>query len=536
MNDGALFKRCGCKQTVTDPADGTTRRKALGQRCPKLRRANGTWNPRHGSWGFQLQVPGTNGPDRAHLRQSGHPTAEDAETALGKVMALLELAEAADDPLTTRLAIASLIRSALNTRSALPDPDEVRRAIGLGRPVDQDLTVGQFLTDWAESRKDLTRNGKRSFAQQIRTQLAPRLGHHALGRLRVGHVQKAFDEMEAEAALIADQNAQRHAVIKESKAAWREHRSDDARRARALLKELPPLRPVQGPATIARYHACLRAALTDAVKQKLIDENVAKHVYLTGVTRAKPKLWTAERIERWRETGKVPHRVMVWTAEHTTRVLATAKDSDCGYPHWFYAAFTLIAHTGMRRGEACGIAWENIDFTTGQVEIAQQLVQYGWEAGIQDGAKSDDGARTVIAPKTVLRALARHRKTQEEWARTAGDAWAKTGLVFTTETGLPIHPAQLNDALHALTMQADLPPIRLHDLRHGAATLALAAGIDMKTISAILGHSSYAFTADTYGDVVNELKKAAADKIADQLALDDEDGDDGRGEDGVLAA
>jgi len=101
--------------------------------------------------------------------------------------------------------------------------------------------------------------------------------------------------------------------------------------------------------------------------------------------------------------------------------------------------------------------------------------------------------------------------------------------VFTTDTGHPIHPAQLNDALQALARQADLPPIRLHDLRHGAATLALAGGTDMKTISAILGHSSYAFTADTYGDVVNELKKAAADRIADQLALDDEE-DEGDGE------
>ena len=421
-----------------------------------------------------------------------------------------------------------MIRPALKTRSALPDPDEVRRAIGLGRPVDQELTVGQFLVDWVESRKDLIRNGKCSFAQQIRTQLAPRLGHHVLSRLRVGHVQKAFDEMETAAALITDQNAQRHAVFAESKAAWREHRSEDARRARALLKQFPPPRPVQGPATIVRYHACLRAALTDAVKQRLIDENVAKHIYLTGSTRAKPKLWTAERVERWHETGRVPHPVMVWTAEHTTRFLATVEDSDCGYPYWFYTAFTLIAHTGMRRGEACGIAWENIDFTTGQIEITQQLVQYGWEAEIQDGAKSDDGARTVIAPKTIQKTLARHRKIQAEWKQAAGDTWAETGLVFTTETGLPIHPAQLNDVLQALIQQADLPPIRLHDLRHGAATLALAAGIDMKTISAILGHSSYAFTADTYGDVVNELKKAAADKIADQLALDDEedDGDD----------
>jgi integrase len=95
--------------------------------------------------------------------------------------------------------------------------------------------------------------------------------------------------------------------------------------------------------------------------------------------------------------------------------------------------------------------------------------------------------------------------------------------VFTTETGTPIHPANVTDALRAIAARAGLPPIRLHDLRHGTATHALSAGVDMKIVSDLLGHSSITITADTYTSVADELKRTAADKIADQLALEDED-------------
>ena len=80
-------------------------------------------------------------------------------------------------------------------------------------------------------------------------------------------------------------------------------------------------------------------------------------------------------------------------------------------------------------------------------------------------------------------------------------------------------------ALH-LTISADLPPIRLHDGRHGAATQALAACVEMKVVSELLGHSSTTITADTYSSVLDELKCDAADKIANRLALEDDDEDD----------
>ena len=517
---GTVFKRCGCIGEITT-RDGRTVKSQLGSACPQLRRKGGSWNPRHGTWGFQLQVPGTNPTQRVHLRQSGHTTSDQAETVLAEVEGLLALADAADRPQETRVAIAELIRPALKARKPLPDAAEIRRAIGLGRPVDEHPTVEQFLTGWLERKKNLKPNTARSYRQQVETHLTPRLGGIRLDRLNGTHIQEALDAILEESAVIADQNAQRRAVLAESKAAWREHRTLDARRARALLKQMPPFRRTQAAATIQRIRACLRSALTDAIKQNLgVTVNAAKHVYLASGRAPKPRSWTEARVEAWKNTGTVPFPVMVWTAEQTTTFLKAAKT------HPYYALFLTVAYTGLRRGEVCALRWEDIDFATGRIEIVQQLTQYGWATELQDETKSTAGDRVVIAVEPVRRALAKRRKTQQTHKALAGEDWTETGLVFTTETGTPIHPSTATDALREIAERAGLPPIRLHDLRHGTATHALTAGVDMKTVSDLLGHSSITITADTYTSVVDELKRAAADKIADQLALDDENEDD----------
>jgi integrase len=94
----------------------------------------------------------------------------------------------------------------------------------------------------------------------------------------------------------------------------------------------------------------------------------------------------------------------------------------------------------------------------------------------------------------------------------------ETGLVFTGDTGGPLHPSQVTKQFRDLIGTADLPPIRLHDLRHGTATHALTAGVPIKIVSDLLGHSGYLITADTYTSVADEAKRAAAHAIADLFA------------------
>lgn len=519
--NGSLFKRCGCTRDETTP-DGSVVHVQIGQTCPKLKTTTGAWNSKHGTWAFQLAVPVPAGAERVHLRRSGYRTLTAAQSALNRVVELLALADDADEPDLCRIQIAELIRPALKT-ARLPDAAEIRQKVKLGQAIDSHLTVAAFLRAWIDGKKDIKTTTRREYRRQIEQYLTPLLGHHRLDRLRPQQVQAAFDEIARRSALAAEQNAQRKAVIAESKAAWREHRSQDARNARALLATLPGFQSTPSPAAIQRIRACLRSALTDAQKQMLVTLNVAKLVNLDPARRPKARVWTETRVKAWRETGQLPSPVMVWSTEQTKAFLTHAR------PHPLYPLYLLVFHCGLRRGEAVALRWTDIDFTTRRIEIQQQIIQDGWDVITEPTTKSDAGDRAVIATRPLLRALAKLKLRQDahaEACKAAGEPWANSGLVFVGDDGSPIHPQTATDEFKHLTISADLPPIRLHDGRHGAATQALAAGVEMKVVSELLGHSSTTITADTYSSVLDELKRDAADKIAGRLALEDDDEDD----------
>ncbi|MFL6111840.1 MAG: tyrosine-type recombinase/integrase [Catenulispora sp.] len=122
--------------------------------------------------------------------------------------------------------------------------------------------------------------------------------------------------------------------------------------------------------------------------------------------------------------------------------------------------------------------------------------------------------RQVALDRHTITALQAHKARQNAERLAAGQDWADTGFAFTTDTGQALHPAEVTDQFHWLCMEADLPPIRLHDLRHGAATLLLAAGHDMKTVQETLGLSSITIAADTYTSVLPDLARRAAEDVA----------------------
>jgi hypothetical protein len=98
-----------------------------------------------------------------------------------------------------------------------------------------------------------------------------------------------------------------------------------------------------------------------------------------------------------------------------------------------------------------------------------------------------------------------------------GDGYRDGGYVFTNRNGTPIAPGTLTHTFQKLIAEHGVPPIRLHDLRHGAATLALAAGVELRVVQEMLGHSSIVLTADTYTSVLPEVAHTAAEKTAAYL-------------------
>ncbi|MDH6126740.1 integrase [Kitasatospora sp. GP82] len=203
-----------------------------------------------------------------------------------------------------------------------------------------------------------------------------------------------------------------------------------------------------------------------------------------------------------------PGKVMVWTPEQTGRFL------DCVAKHRLYPMFHLMVFRGLRRGEAAGLPWAETDLELGVAHISEQLVTSDYEVW-EDTPKSDSGARTIVLDSETKKLLelwqARQQVERGEWEKEQAHAWTNSGLVFTWENGTSYHPNYLSQVFSRLLDKHGLLPVRLHDLRHCAATLSLAAGIHMKAIQVMLGHSSYGLTADTYTSVLPQFEQAQAE-------------------------
>ncbi|PZF88294.1 site-specific integrase [Micromonospora deserti] len=178
-----------------------------------------------------------------------------------------------------------------------------------------------------------------------------------------------------------------------------------------------------------------------------------------------------------------------------------------------YGLFHLIAFRGLRRGEACGLRPEDLDLKGKTLTVATQLVDINGE--IEENApKSDAGNRIVALDADSLKVARRHLKRQRKAREEAGGAWVESGRLLTRPNGAWVEPTWLSDYFDRLVRKAGLPPIRLHDLRHGAATIALAADTEMKVVQDMLGYSSISLTSDTYTSVLPELAREAAEAVA----------------------
>ncbi|HEX5406914.1 MAG TPA: tyrosine-type recombinase/integrase [Pseudonocardiaceae bacterium] len=343
----------------------------------------------------------------------------------------------------------------------------------------------QWLKAWLPTKKRLSRNARRSYESHIRLYLNRYLGAVRLDKLRVAHVADMFEQ-------IAEHNEQIAAA----------RASKDQERWEAVKWQCPV-----GPSSMQRIRETLRAALNDAIREELLTVNAAKWVEMPPAERPKPLVWTPQRVAHWRATGDVPSPVMVWTPVQTGQFLHHAiSDRLC-------PLFHLIAHCGLRRGEGRGLRWIDTHLEDGTIDVLNQLVQYGWETG-QAKPKTDESEATVALDAGTVTALRDHQVRQGVQRLAAGEKWVASGLVFTQLDGSPLHPADVTERFQFLAREAGLPPIRLHDLRHGAATLALAAGVDMKVVQAMLRHASITTTSNLYTNVLPEVARAAAEKTA----------------------
>ena len=161
--------------------------------------------------------------------------------------------------------------------------------------------------------------------------------------------------------------------------------------------------------------------------------------------------------------------------------------------------------TGLRRGELLGLKWEDIDLERGTIQVRRQIARINGEV-VEAPLKTKNSYRSVSIGHDAVEILKeQRRKTNSEY-------------VFPSPTGGPISPDSVLHMLHRVLKRAGLPRIRFHDMRHTFATVALQNGVDIKTVSGMLGHYSAGFTLDTYAHVTTQAQWQAADTMANILS------------------
>ncbi|MEW2121937.1 site-specific integrase [Streptomyces sp. NPDC005474] len=479
MSDISYFKRCQCKAPATDDAgepifktDGSQKMKDIGQTCPKLT------NKGHGTWYFAFDVDPGEGGKRQRARRGGFATKDAAKEKAVKVY---------------------------------------RDAFG-GTDVLSDTTVGEDLRSWLKRKRSLARTTRHGYEEHINLYLEPHLGHIRRRDLRLRHIEAMYDAIERQNALrlihhaqvVELQEARDAAYTTWVRAAGKKEKRRAARRAyldanAALREERKGKRKITSAATMHRINATLSSFLGIGIKRGEYSTNWAQLVELPAAKRAKPLVWTPERVERWRQTGEKPGPVMVWTPEQTGQFLDFASD-DRLYPLWHTFIFL-----GPRRGEMCALPWPEVNLTSRWLRISAQIVEVAYR--VYGEPPKADSVRTISMSAESVDVLRAWRTTQEEerteWSGVR--AWTKSDRVFTQENGEPYHPDWISRRFKRLVELSGLPPVRLHDLRHISATLSLLAKNDIKVVQERLGHSSRQITSDTYTSVLPQLMTAEAE-------------------------
>ena len=191
--------------------------------------------------------------------------------------------------------------------------------------------------------------------------------------------------------------------------------------------------------------------------------------------------------------------------------------------------WTVALALGLRQGEELGLCWPDVDFQAATLTIHHSLQ---WRKAdpakpaqpVLAEPKTERSRRTLILPAAVLRALREHRSRQLQERLLAGSRWQASELVFTNPWGRPLAAGYVLQLFRRALAEAELPQMRFHELRHSAASLLIAQGVPLKVVSDLLGHSSIALTANTYGHVLEASRREAAEAMDRALGRREEMG------------
>lgn len=304
------------------------------------------------------------------------------------------------------------------------------------------MTLGEWLDKWISEFMIFTvREGTLSaYKSLIEHQIKPYLGNRPLSALTTNEIQKFYNSVKKNGRVHAD----------------REHGTELA------------------DSMVRKIHMLLHESLDTAMRQRLIVNNPTNGTTIPKNNYPAKQILNDEQLERFMEVIK----------------------SDERWHDFFYTELT----TGLRRGEICGLRWEDFDEQNGKLKIRRSVGRIKNGVLPVGETKTETGMREILLPPSTTDLLIKRKEN-------AVGNWIFPNFYRPEE---PLNPQSAYTHLKVLLKKAELPLIRFHDLRHTFATHAIAGGVDAKTLSGILGHTNASFTLDTYTHVTTDMQKNVA--------------------------
>ena len=307
---------------------------------------------------------------------------------------------------------------------------------------DCNMTLGEWLDKWINEFMVFTvREGTLSaYKSLIEHQIKPYLGSRPLSTLTTNEIQKFYNAMKKNGRVHQDKNG-----------------------SNELADSM-----------VRKIHMLLHESLDTALKQQLIVNNQTNGTTIPKNNYPAKQILNDEQLDRFMEIIK----------------------SDERWYDFFYTELT----TGLRRGEICGLRWEDFDEQNGRLKIRRSVGRIKNGVLPVGETKTETGMREILLPPSTVELLSKRKEN-------AVGNWIFPNFYRPEE---PLNPQSAYTHLKVLLKKAELPLIRFHDLRHTFATHAIAGGVDAKTLSGILGHTNASFTLDTYTHVTTDMQKNAA--------------------------
>jgi integrase len=340
----------------------------------------------------------------------------------------------------------------------------------LNRPSNQPLA--DYLMGWLESRRPaLKPSTLAGYEAVVRSWVVPHVGAVRLADVTPTVLTKLYTHLRAQGG-----------------------RPRPAERKRARIMGERPVGTPLGTRSVQSVHTVFHMALTDAVEAGLLQVNPTTQI---------PKRQRPTHRNR-RQADK--H----WDADEAARFLAVTT-GDRLHPLW-----ALLLDTGCRRGEVCALRWTGgVDLDAGLVTVRANRVHAGRR--IVEGTTKTDRVRSVDLDLRTVAVLRRWQTDQRKERLAAGSGWVDSGYVFTNEIGEPIRPDSLTYAFGKACRAASVPDIGVHGLRHTAATLLLAAGVQPHVVQERLGHADISITLGLYSHALPQQRADAARLLGDAI-------------------